>query len=176
MSVSALAEWGLFRRLHADATADTWRMLTHRKSAVCGAERLVQGFGLVLISELVLDDGDVLLQAVPGEQDNMINIHCWEEEEPEDMHLECVVDILLTHYQGLTRDDDVRTKSREVSRQLKAAVAANVAQHCLGEGELGDDDGLIADLNLEHDEHSADMPQQADDMSEVSSIPLGVTG
>ena len=90
----------------------------------------------------------------------MINIHCWEEEEPEDMHLECVVDILLTNYQGLTKDDDVRTKSQNVSDALKAAVAANVALHRHGEKELEDEDELMAsDSALEHDDHSAGMLQ-----------------
>ena len=73
----------------------------------------------------------------------MINIHCWEEEEPEDMHLECVVDILLSNYQGLIKDDDVRTKSQKVSKALKAAVAASVALHRHGEGELEDDNDLM---------------------------------
>ena len=110
------------------------------------------------------------LQAVPGEESNMINIHCWEEEEPEDMHLECVVDVLLSNYKGLTRDDDVRTKSREVSKALKAAVAANVAQHCHG-GELEDDNDLIKDSVSVHVADSADMSDQADAMPAAPSRP-----
>ena len=68
----------------------------------------------------------------------MINIHCWEEEEPEDMQLEYVVDVLLTKYRGLTRDQDVRKHSREISEALKAAVAEKVAHHTLGAAELED--------------------------------------
>lgn len=101
----------------------------------------------------------VASQAVPGEESNMINIHCWEEEEPEDMHLQCVVDILLTNYQGLTEDDDVRTKSREVSDALKAVVAANVALHSHGEKELEDDNDVHADSALEHDRNPAGIAQ-----------------
>ena len=99
----------------------------------------------------------MLLQAVPGEESNMINIHCWEEEEPQDMHLECVVDILLSNYQGLSRDADVRTKSQGVSKALKAAVAANVALHCHGELELEDKNNSFEDLVPVHVADSADM-------------------
>lgn len=62
----------------------------------------------------------------------MIVIHCWEEEEPEDMHLKCVVDIMLTVYKDLSRNVDVRAQSHQLSEALKAAVAANVAQHAFG--------------------------------------------
>lgn len=110
---------------------------------------------------------DVFLQAVPGEESNMINIHCWEEEEPEDMHLQSVVDILLSNYQGLTKDDDVRTRSQEVSKALKAAVAANVALHRHGEGELEDEDDLVEDCISVHAADSADMSEQAGEMSEA---------
>lgn len=98
----------------------------------------------------------------------MINIHCWEEEEPEDMHLQSVVDILLSNYQGLTRDDDVRTKSQEVSKALKAAVAANVALHRHGEGELEDEDDLNEDCISSHDADSADLSEQAEKVPDVN--------
>ncbi|KAL3138341.1 hypothetical protein ABBQ32_006145 [Trebouxia sp. C0010 RCD-2024] len=106
---------------------------------------------------LLMDDD--AYKALPGEENNMINIHCWEEEEPEDMHLELVVDILLTNYQGLARDDDVRTKSQNVSDALKAAVAANVALHSHGEGELEEADELMTGSALEHNGHSAGILQ-----------------
>lgn len=63
----------------------------------------------------------------------MILVHCWEEEEPGDMHLQHVVNILLQQYSQLPRDADVRIKSQEVSAALRATVAANVAQHA-GQG------------------------------------------
>lgn len=72
------------------------------------------------------------VQAVPGEETNMILIHCWEEEEPEDMHLEYVVDILLATYTDLSEDVDVRDQSEQVSEALKVAVATHVAQHIFG--------------------------------------------
>ena len=87
------------------------------------------------------------------------------------MHLECVVDILLSNYKGLTRDDDVRTKSLEVSKALKAAVAANVALHCHGEGELEQDNDLIQDSVSMHVADSADMSDQADEMPAAPSSP-----
>ena len=95
----------------------------------------------------------------------MINIHCWEEEEPEDMHLECVVDILLSNFQGLTRDDDVRTKSWEVSTALKEAVAV----HRHGEGELKDNKDLNEDSVPMHVADAADMSDQADDTLDAPS-------
>lgn len=100
----------------------------------------------------------------------MINIHCWEEEEPEDMHLECVVDILLSYYQGLTRDGDVRTKSQEVSKALQAAVAANVALHHHGEGELEDDNGLMKDSVSMDVADSADMSDQVGEMPAAEAL------
>lgn len=99
----------------------------------------------------------------------MINIHCWEEEEPEDMHLECVVDILLSNYQGLTRDGDVRTNSWEVSTALKEAVAANVALHRHGEAELKDNKDLNEGSVPMHAADSADMSDQADDTLDAPS-------
>ena len=96
----------------------------------------------------------------------MINIHCWEEEEPEDMHLQSVVDILLTNYNGLTKDEDVRTKSQEVSRALRETVAANVAQHALGQEESdmqSEQDDLLTELDL------TTKSQQADHRTENSS-------
>ncbi len=83
-----------------------------------------------------------LLQAVSGEEDNMILIHCWEEEEPEDMHLKCVVDILLAMYQDLSEDVDVREQSSEVSEALKVTVAAKIAEHVFGSGGQGSADGV----------------------------------
>lgn len=72
------------------------------------------------------------VQAVPGEETNMILIHCWEEEEPEDMHLKYVVDILLAAYTNLPEDVDVRDQSEKVSEALKVTVATHVAQHIFG--------------------------------------------
>ncbi len=62
----------------------------------------------------------------------MILIHCWEEEEPEDMHLKYVVDILLAAYTNLPEDVDVRDQSEKVSEALKVTVATHVAQHIFG--------------------------------------------
>ena len=62
----------------------------------------------------------------------MILVHCWEEEEPEDMHLKDVVDILLRTYSGLSDQEDVRLKSQEVSAALRAIVAASLTQHAGG--------------------------------------------
>ena len=62
----------------------------------------------------------------------MILIHCWEEEEPEDMHLRCVVDILLDVYQAAAHDVDVREHSNKVSHALKVAVRASIAKHAFG--------------------------------------------
>ncbi|KAL0018993.1 hypothetical protein WJX79_001369 [Trebouxia sp. C0005] len=67
---------------------------------------------------LLMDDD--AYKAVPGEETNMILIHCWEDEEPEDMHLKYVVDILLATYTDLSEDVDVRDQSEEVSEALKA--------------------------------------------------------
>ena len=69
---------------------------------------------------------------MPGEEGNMILIHCWEEEEPEDMHLKYVVDILLATYTEFLEDMDVRDYSKEVSDALKVTVAAQVAQRVFG--------------------------------------------
>ena len=74
----------------------------------------------------------IALQAVPGEESNMILIHCWEEEEPEDMHLKCVVDILLATYTDFDEATDVRDHSKEVSDALKVTVAAHMAQRVYG--------------------------------------------
>lgn len=83
------------------------------------------------LDRVLLMDDDAY-KAVPGEEANMIVIHCWEEEEPEDMHLKCVVDIMLIVYKDLSRNVDVRAQSHQLSEALKAAVAANVAQHAFG--------------------------------------------
>ena len=72
------------------------------------------------------------MQAVPGEETNMILIHCWEEEEPEDMHLKYVVDILLATYTDLSQGVDVRYQSEKVSEVVKVTVATHVAQHIFG--------------------------------------------
>ncbi|KAA6429781.1 MAG: P-loop containing nucleoside triphosphate hydrolase [Trebouxia sp. A1-2] len=79
---------------------------------------------------LLMDDD--AYKAVPGEETNMISIHCWEDEEPEDMHLKYVVDILLATYTDLSEDVDVRDQSEEVSEALKVTVATHVAQHIFG--------------------------------------------
>lgn len=79
---------------------------------------------------LLMDDD--AYKAVPGEETNMILIHCWEEEEPEDMHLKYVVDILLATYTDLSQDVDVRYQSEKVSEVLKVTVATHVAQHIFG--------------------------------------------
>ncbi|DBA99939.1 TPA: hypothetical protein ACH3X1_013819 [Trebouxia sp. C0004] len=79
---------------------------------------------------LLMDDD--AYKAVPGEEANMILIHCWEEEEPEDMHLKYVVDILLAAYTDLSEDVDVRNQSEKVSEALKVTVATHVAQHIFG--------------------------------------------
>lgn len=89
----------------------------------------------------------------------MINIHCWEEEEPEDMHLECVVDILLSNYSGLTKDEDVRTRSQDVSTALKETVASNVAQHALGKKAShtnGEQNDLLTKFDLPMESQQAD--------------------
>ncbi|KAL0051579.1 hypothetical protein WJX82_010299 [Trebouxia sp. C0006] len=50
---------------------------------------------------LLMDDD--AYKAVPGEETNMILIHCWEEEEPEDMHLEQQSGADLTLVEPCTR-------------------------------------------------------------------------
>lgn len=59
----------------------------------------------------------------------MIVIQCWDEEEPEDMHLGLVTEIMLASYQDLDENTDVRLKSNQVSDVLRDAVARNVASH-----------------------------------------------
>ena len=56
-------------------------------------------------------------------------IQCWDEEEPEDMHLGVVTEIMLANYQDLDESTDVRLKSKQVSDELTGAVARNVASH-----------------------------------------------
>ena len=93
----------------------------------------MQAFEVVLKwSSLQINLFAVWWQAVPGEESNMILVHCWLEEEPEDMHLKYVVDILLATYKDQPKDADVRLSSQEVSAALRATVAANVAQHASG--------------------------------------------
>ena len=53
----------------------------------------------------------------------MIVVQCWDEEEPEDMHLGMVADLMLDNYQHLNESTDVRLKSKIVSDALAAAVA-----------------------------------------------------
>ena len=79
----------------------------------------------------------------------MILVHCWLEEEPEDMHLKYVVDILLATYKDQPKDADVRLNSQEVSAALRATVAANVAQHASGQLAVEDIDAQDAVLQLE---------------------------
>lgn len=92
----------------------------------------------VKLNSIQYDDTDVglfqcrfcnCLQALPGEKDNMIIIQCWDEEEPEDMHLGLVADIMLQNYQDLDEASDVRLHAKQVSEALAAAVAENVARH-----------------------------------------------
>ena len=69
------------------------------------------------------------MQALPAERGNMIMIQCWNEEEPEDMHLGLVADIMLANYQDVDQSTDVRLNSKQVSDALADAVARNVASH-----------------------------------------------
>ena len=79
----------------------------------------------------------------------MILVHCWEEEEPEDMHLKDVVDILLSTYSGLSNEEDVRLNSQEVSAALRATVAAKVARHAGNLQPAGSQQDPEEDVNMQ---------------------------
>lgn len=70
----------------------------------------------------------LLLQAVPGEASNMISITCWQAQDLQDSHLKCLVDSLLHTYAGISSDTEVRVNSHQVTKALKAHVAAPAAQ------------------------------------------------
>ncbi|KAL0046319.1 hypothetical protein WJX82_009128 [Trebouxia sp. C0006] len=75
---------------------------------------------------LLLDDDAG--KAANGEAQNMILVHCWKDEEPEDMHLKLVVDTLLHTFQTIEISTDVRSKSSVVSEALRVRTSANVAK------------------------------------------------
>ncbi len=67
------------------------------------------------------------MQAVPGEEPNMVMVPRWEERE-DDSALEALVDALLAHMGGLGPEEDVRQHTRAVQEAVAAAAAQAAAE------------------------------------------------
>ena len=63
------------------------------------------------------------MQAVQGEERNMVKVHCWDADLPGDNHLNDLVNLIMAHSQGLNAASDLRMVADAVNHALDQAAA-----------------------------------------------------